>query len=240
VTGGGVHVTDASSSPFPRINSSEPFDGPDGDARRDDGWMVAASNGGDTTQTMTVHAICSSTGSFTYVTGPSLNLPAGGQVNAIADCPAGTKVTGGGVHVTGLSSRLEVSAFRPIDGPDDGFEFDDAWQARENNRSDEAATVRAFAVCLAGGSLNDVFSAGESLPLFSQGSSKVPCPAGTSVLGGGIFVTEPIDNTGYLIQSTEPFDGPDGDTKRDDGWLGYALNETDTDQIMQSYAVCTA
>jgi len=240
VTGGGVHVTDASSSPFLRVNTSEPLDGPDGDAKRDDGWMASASNRGDPTQTMTVYAICSTSGSFTYVTGPLLNLPAGGQKDAIANCPAGTKVTGGGVNVTGQSSLLEVSSLRPVDGPDDGFDFDDAWHARENNGTEAAQKVNAFAVCMAGGALTHAFSPPENLPLFSQASSKTPCPAGTSVLGGGIFIQGPIGETHLVIESTEPFDGPDGDTKRDDGWLAYALNETDTTQPMQSYAVCTA
>ena len=164
----------------------------------------------------------------------------GGQENAFANCPVGTEVTGGGVHVSGKSAQLEVNSLRPTDGPDEGTLFDDAWQARENNGTEGAATLNAFAVCLAGGSLNHVFSPGENLALFSEASSKVPCPVGTSVLGGGIFIIGPSGETNLAIESTEPFDGPDGDTKRDDGWMGVGLNETDTDSTMQTYAICTA
>jgi hypothetical protein len=99
--------------------------------------------------------------------------------------------------------------------------------------------MTAFAVCAKSGSFKRPEGV-TSIPLYSQASKRVACPAGTTVVGGGAFIFTPPDDTQTFLASTEPFDGPDADSRRDDGWLASATNETDTDAPMFVYAICAA
>jgi hypothetical protein len=237
VTGGGVDLTHSATSPFLKLNSSEPFDGSDADTRRDDGWLASASNEGDPRETMTTWAVCVSSGGFRYVHGPTTSIPDGMRGVSKASCPAGSKVTGGGVHASGGDPDIEVNSTNPFDGPDPGTAADDAWTTTGDNFTGAPATITTYAVCATSGALRRVDSGG-ALPPFSEASRRVNCPAGTSVLGGGILIFAVGGKTQVFVGSTEPVDGGDADAKRDDGWLATATNESSSNQPMFVYAIC--
>jgi hypothetical protein len=237
VTGGGAHVTAAASSPFVKLNTSEPFDGPDGDSLPDDGWLASGSNVGVPPQTMTTFAVCAGSGSFQYVTGSSAALPAGGHREAFAPCPGGSEPTAGGVHVSGARPELVLTVTLPYEGLLGG---PDSWAAGENNGTEAAESMSAVVVCRTGHSLTYAEEVA-TLPLFGQASVKVLCPAQETVLGGGVGIEAPADGDLHVyVNSAEPVDGPDDGSVRDDGWMGFATNETETDTPMYVYAICEA
>ena len=55
--------------------------------------------------------------------------------------------------------------------------------------------------------------------------------------GGGVETTS--ENSPHVgVASTVPFDGPDANSKPDDGWLGSANNDTTQSEEMGVFAVC--
>jgi hypothetical protein len=68
-------------------------------------------------------------------------------------------------------------------------------------------------------------------------AQKVPCPSGSSVVGGGVNV---VGGNGFTkVNSTTPYDGADEDTKPDDGWLGAISHKAGgADRLMTVFAVC--
>jgi hypothetical protein len=74
-------------------------------------------------------------------------------------------------------------------------------------------------------------------PAGEQSFVSVFCPAGTSVLGGGV-TSESNAVGGQNVNSTFPIDGGDADGVRDDGWGGYIDNYTNAEQFIVASATC--
>ena len=134
LTGGGVETNGDHSV---EVASTEPADGPDKNSKRDDRWIGAANSGG-----MTVTAVCAKTGTagiYRYTKSNRKDLPKNEIATAIANCPSGTHVTGGGVDVTGIDEDLEVKSSSPAETG--------GWLGTAINTSDQDEKVQAFAIC---------------------------------------------------------------------------------------------
>jgi hypothetical protein len=233
LTGGGVHISGTGT--YNKVNSTYPEDGSDPDSRVDDEWRAYGINEiPGFTETMTVHAICASSGSFRYVSAFK-PLPVGAQESEQVGCPTGTSVAGGGVFNSGGGTDDVVVSSEPFDGPDADSQPDDGWRGYAANGEGSSGFVTAYAICGASGSFSYVSA---KATLGSRVALRVRCPAGTSVTGGGVHVTHAGSSPFVKVNSSEPFDGPDADARRDDGWLASASNEGDPRETMTTFAIC--
>lgn len=71
-----------------------------------------------------------------------------------------------------------------------------------------------------------------------RATKRIACPKGTRVIGGGVEVLEAFTVDVALVQSA-PFDGKDGDSIPDDGWLGSVNNKGDVPAKMRVVAICS-
>ena len=230
IIGGGVEITGDNSDLGLEVGSTSPTRGGDPGS-----WFAEAINSSASPAQMTVTAICAR-GRFAYQRRERL-VAAGGQDQLKAPCPAGTKVTGGGVITATDSLKVDVASTEPFDGPDPGSTPDDGWLGTANNGKSSSTRMVVLAACAKSGHYRYVHSAREPLPDNSEASAEARCPAGTTVTGGG------IDNSGIdigaEIRSTFPFDGGDIGFTPDDGWEGSANNDdTGRSERMQAFAIC--
>jgi hypothetical protein len=139
LTGGGVSTE--GNSPRVELAATRPFDGADGDPTTDDGWLGSANNGTNSAKTMGVFAACAESGHYKYVHSAPKPLPDNTEATAIARCPAGTLVSGGGVENSGIDVGAAIETTFPLPDTD--------WLGRANNdNTGQAETVQAFAICL--------------------------------------------------------------------------------------------
>jgi hypothetical protein len=106
------------------------------------GWLVDVNNGGTGEDTAQAYAICGkkATG-YTQVTGTTVPNPANSQTAAVASCPSGTNVFGGGLHSASSETSVNLNST--------GWNSSTQWIAWENNTSAVAFSVTPFAVCAA-------------------------------------------------------------------------------------------
>lgn len=146
VVGGGAVLT--GDSPKVEVASTQPFDGPDADRVPDDGWEASANNGAQLSARLAVTAVCARRGRYAYRQSPRRPLPNNSVASASVRCPDRTRVTGGGVEITGIDVGIEVESSAPFDGSDAGPAPDDGWIATANNDdSGRAEHVRAYVIC---------------------------------------------------------------------------------------------
>lgn len=145
VVGGGVAIIGGDHTA--EVGSSEPADGPDANHKIDDAWFGTAGAGADSLS-MKVEAVCAKHGSYVVKVGTRTPLPDNDVAISVVLCPAGTRVTGGGVDIDGASTDLELHDGFPIDGSDvDGLP-DDGWQSTVyNDGSGELHHMKTFAIC---------------------------------------------------------------------------------------------
>jgi hypothetical protein len=138
LTGGGVATE--GNSPKVEVAASRPFDGSDGNSTTDDGWLGSANNGTNSAKVISVFAVCAESGHYKYVHSASKPLPDNAEASAIARCPAGTLVSGGGVENSGFDIGAEIETTFPLPDTD--------WIGRANNdNTGQAETVQTFAIC---------------------------------------------------------------------------------------------
>jgi hypothetical protein len=200
-------------------------------------WNGTASNTSDRATRLTVTALCAKRGKFAY---PSAEKTGDfeDQVQTGVNCPAGRKLTGGGVDGTPLSlfarrrggiPAPELAATRPEDGPDANSKPDDRWVGAvgRGNVSVTAACAKHV------GTLKYVHSNREPLPRFGPefGLARARCPRGAEVTGGGADTTG-ID-PGLEIVASSP--DPSGIHQ---GWVAEATNVSSRAESIQAFAIC--
>jgi hypothetical protein len=130
LSGGGVKP-DIFAAARPVVSSYPVDDGFDVDSRPDDAWAGTLLNGLVDAGMLDVFAICTqSDEEYQYIRTQNV-VNANQQEGAIADCPEGTEVTGGGVETIGASKLTEVGPLFPIDADGDAVP-DDGWQGFAN------------------------------------------------------------------------------------------------------------
>ena len=150
-TGGGADITGDHRA---EIASSEPTDGRDANKKNDDAWFAVTNNGTTQSQHMTVTTVCSKVGRYKVVSTPQVRLPDNTRVAATARCPAGSRVTGGGLGIRGFDNGYEVAGSFPIDGNDKDRLPDNGWTGVANNDGQRTGAdsrrdtrMNTFAVC---------------------------------------------------------------------------------------------
>jgi hypothetical protein len=170
--------------------------------------------------------------------GEAVSLPDGlGGASAIAKCPRGTSVTGGGTFASGPNDGsvvLSSSSPEPAGGAADPKK---GWIGYANNQSGAGQTLDVYAICSAQKTKLKYVSKTVALGQNNSGASGIAkCPKGTSVAGGGAFASGP--NNGGIVQSSsspEPAGGSADPTK---GWIAYTAGGSGSNETLSVYAIC--
>lgn len=237
------------------VSVLRPADGPDANSKRDDAWTAVVDNYETDPIEITTYAICGKDrrgerqfkGKLKYVSERKSSVASSTQGGVTAECPAGTRVVGGGAsHNGGLggpNSSTWINTTRPEDGPDGNFKDDDAWGAYiDHYNFGTTVDITAHAVCIAGKYKRGLrYRRHVSEDATGDGGSTYSLFVGCGsrhVVGGG------AENSGGYqhgaIAGVLPLDGSDGDSKPDDEWqadITVALFYTDD---LYAYAICHA
>ena len=192
------------------------------------GWTgegLAVPNGQD----LEVTAICAKPKGI--VQNSEIDTPsgAGAPFGTTAECPAGTRVTGGGFH--GNDSDDDVLLSAPVDtAADTDTKPDDGWSA-EVIADSIGDTVTVTVVCSKRLKLKYVQT---DLTAPSGVQETAVCPDSRSVTGGGHSLP---GGAGATIHSSNPADVGDGDDVPSDGWHAQARVDSGSRTLLV-YAVC--
>jgi hypothetical protein len=143
VLGGGVQISPGYSSAY--IQTSDPIDGVAWDTE------AVAGLAGKVNQRVTDWATCGRVHAL-YRHGKGI-APENDYGEAVASCPPGTKVVGGGARAPDVSFgednvRLTISS--PFDGPDGNFVPENGWQVEADNWNPAYGFgIESTAICLA-------------------------------------------------------------------------------------------
>lgn len=186
------------------------------------GWRGDAKNNSGVDRQITVFAVCLhnvSGLSVTQVHGQVTVYP-GLKEQAVATCPAGSIVTGGGFHAYPDGSLRVYNSSKATSGV--------GWQSWAENLTGSNKTHHAYAICLSGsgGTTTQVMSSA-SIPLNSTGYAIPTCASGTLVTAGG-FAAQPDL---LIYSSSGPYSG--------DEWRVYVKNTSLTEsRTLFGYAIC--
>ncbi len=170
---------------------------------------------------------------FTYVTDSEPALS--GQPSApLAECPTGQKVVGGGGDALTTSPAGILASAAPEDGLDADTKPDDSFRAYTYNTTPSASTAAVWAICAPGKTRYERADVG--VRVNKAKNLKARCPNGTSVVGGGIYLTG--SNSEIFISATRPWDSGDKGKKPDDGWFVRAANVAGSHKVMTAHAMC--
>lgn len=180
------------------------------------GWTVRAINSSaGSAFDVTAEAVCGTVRDRQVVSGSAVVQP-GQTGEAVATCPAGKTITGGG----GTTNGLVIDASRPAPSGQ-------GWRVRARNPTGTARTLVVDAVC-ADAPSSGVVMGSLTAPPNSDGRATVSCPAGTVSTGGGYSFTPTTD---ISVVVHEPSSSPQG-------WVVEARNRTGTSRTVTVYAVC--
>jgi hypothetical protein len=186
-------------------------------SRSGNGWQVYAKNNSASSQLLNAYAICLSNISGTSAQVFDQVSAAGSAIgHAVATCPAGSVVTGGGFATSSDKSLFVYNSSRSGNG----------WQVYAKNTKSTSQLVNAYAVCLSGtnGTSEQVLNQ-VSTPGGSNGHAVAACASGSLVTGGGF-----AGNTDLSVYNTSM-----GDSNK---WETYARNTSGSNQLLNSYAIC--
>jgi hypothetical protein len=141
-------------------------------------------------------------------------------------CREGTP-TGGGAEISGDDNTLEISSTFP-GGP--------LWYGSGNNESGSTQELTVTAICADRGRYK-LRERTRMISADTSGGTKVHCPPGTRVTGGGADIGGTENNQ---LASTHPFDDGDPNKRPDDGWAAAGNNGDSDTTSFKVGAVCTA
>jgi hypothetical protein len=157
------------------------------------------------------------------------------QRGVAVQCPAGKRITGGGVGTfDSVDSKILVSG--PLDetgltANTDNGDIARFWYAAVYNQGETPRAYRVFALCSAVSDATVQAKTVDISPQATGASGFIMCPAGQRVVGGGIGTTHPvIDRTGiqdasWQLMHSGPLDATGttaGTTNGDVGRFWYA------------------
>jgi hypothetical protein len=153
-----------------------------------------------------------------------------GVTTGFVDCPdSHANPIGGGAQISGHQSSLDLEI--KSSGPGLG----QSWVIDANNSSGSRGSMVEHAIC-AKGRFVVATKHGDPIPPNDEGGALVSCPRGTKLAGGGV-VTHGGDHA-TEIGDTEPADGNDGNSKRDDAWVAGVNNGSASTVHLTVTAVC--
>ena len=213
--GGGAGFTGGFAGPGDSINTSAPTG---------NGWEGRYNNTSTRTDDhFAVDAICAKQPAGYTTTFTTVDNPPGSKSAAVAVCPAGTRLLSGGTLSTADTTDVQLlSAWPP--GP---ARFKSViWNG---SATDQQLTT--FAVCghrPTGYTITSATGSDTGGPDTLTGGAQ--CPAGTSILGGGIHVTSPRPAVTLGASLDEP----------STQWLAQVVNSATEPVTVTIYAICAA
>jgi len=185
---------------------------------------------------------------------------AGTATNAVAQCPSGTTLIGGGIEVGRAADTatpgngLKVNGTMPSDSGGDrvtnGGTDPSFWTAVGGfgGQSEAGDQVTSFAMCSTGGPAHTVVETGSVSGVAAQGSppliATASCPSGTSLVGGGALGTPPSEPSFKPIASypsnSAGVASANGD-QNPTSWSAYgsAGAPNPATQVTTAFAVCS-
>lgn len=213
--GGGAGFTGGFAGPGDSINTSAPTG---------NGWEGRYNNTSTRTDDhFAVDAICAKQPAGYTTTFTTADNPSGGKSAAVAVCPAGTRLFSGGTLSTADTTDVQLLSAWPL-GPE-------RFKSVMWNGSATDQKLTTFAVCghrPAGYAITSATGSDTGGPDTLTGGAQ--CPAGTSILGGGIHVTSPRPAVTLGASLDEP----------DTQWLSEVVNAAPDPATVTIYAICAA
>jgi len=213
VWGGGVAFLGGVS---PRLTIS--YSAPNGTA----GWAVRVNNTGTTTAQFGVDAVCADRPADYLPYYQSVNNPPNTQSHVTAACPAGTVLFGGGT----LSNTQQVGVVLTSAWPRGPVSF----TGYEFNGTATRQNFTVSAICGQRPAGYKIVTNSASVAPRSTLSDVIGCPAGTSVLGGG------VQDPGHVrvVQVAGSID------QGASGWAFDVINNGPLAHKVNGYAICAA
>jgi hypothetical protein len=142
-----------------------------------------------------------------------VSVAGSGAGHAVATCPSGSIVTGGGFAAS--PSMLVFTTLTSSNG----------WEADAQNLSASSQALNAYAECLSNtaGTTQQVFSQVTAAPN-GIGHVVANCPSGSVVTGGGF-----ASSSNLLVYNN---------SANGNGWEVYAQNTSSSNQLVNAYAIC--
>ena len=213
--GGGAGFTGGIPGIGDSINTSAPTGG---------GWEARYNNSGIRLDDhFVVDAICAKQPAAYTTSFTTVDNPPGGKSSAIAVCPAGTRLLSGGTLSTADTTDVQLLSAWPL-GPA-------RFKSVMWNGSATDQQVTTFAVCghrPASYTITSATGSDTGGPDTLVGGAQ--CPAGTSILGGGIHVTSPRPAVTLGASLDEPATQ----------WLSEVVNSAAAPATVTIYAICAA
>ena len=170
-----------------------------------------------------VDAVCARQPAGYTTTFATADNPPGSQSAAVAVCPAGTRLLSGGTLSTADTTDVQLLSAWPL-GPA-------RFKSVMWNGSATDQRVTTFAICGHRPARYTITSAADSDPggpnTLAGGAQ---CPAGTSILGGGIHVSSPRPAVTLGASIDEP----------GTQWLSEVVNSAAASATVTIYAICAA
>lgn len=245
LTGGGIRSSGDYNEAM-EVMTSAPRE-PDDDTHQEWQALVANRPGGHTfNQKVTSYVICDNArkaGSFRYRS-DFLRVLDGAQATLVVGCPVNMPVVGGGVDVRGgYEEEASVHSSLPVRDADSDGGYHDGWQAFVDNRPDDDAFkdtgFEVWAICDASKPRTAYHyrQSSETALEQQQTGAAAKCPRGEPVVGGGSLAGGAFDSD-IRLNTSRPYDGPDGNAAPDDGWSAYVDNRGFGDETLTAYAIC--
>jgi|SRR5215471_16256875 len=213
--GGGAGFTGGFAGAGDSINTSAPTG---------NGWEGRYNNSGTRLDDhFVVDAICAKQPAAYTTSFTTVDNPPGSKSAAIAVCPAGTRLLSGGTLSTADTTDVQLLSAWPL-GPA-------RFKSVMWNGSATDQQVTTFAVCghrPASYTITSATGSDTGGPDTLVGGAQ--CPAGTSILGGGIHVTSPRPAVTLGASLDEPATQ----------WLSEVVNSAAAPATVTIYAICAA
>jgi Ca2+-binding RTX toxin-like protein len=190
-------------------------------------------------------------GSDATIDATSFQLNTGAADDAVAECPAGRRATGGGIGTTGPigSDFYQVGGSGPLDEtglvPNTGDgDLARSWYAAVTNDQGSQQTFKTLGIC---SQSSDATIRATSAFVFDNdvGDATVSCPEGQRAVGGGVISFGSISFESYTVQVSGPLDASgltantnDGDVAR--SWYSAVSNDSGGGVAFTFFALCSA
>ena len=160
--------------------------------------------------------------------------------SAVAKCPKGTRVIGGGAQILDDSGGSRLVGTHPFDGQDADRKPDDGWRGVATNATSEDTHLNVWAVCdeAKGFAYRYVRSKAPMGP--GRTTAIASCAAAESVSGGGALIRGKGAAADLYLVMSHPADRHVFDGTPDNDWSATGENNTaDWTHELSTWAICT-